>query len=416
MGDIRVEAPERYNLAFQGELLPGHEPAEVKRQFASMFYIDDESRIDAFFAGQHIVLRRNLCKDDAANLFVAMRKLGLVTHIEPVDSAAVTPRQPTVEAEPNTGQIMAVGSRVASRVKRRRRQPGAPNLFDLRLSERAGIPFEPPVENPVRVTAPLVAAAISFMAFILVGARFIGQIPVGVQSIAQPTDTVVQMDPSLALDVVTLVILFVATAGLLALGVFNRLGGKIYIPPADRDEPEFDINNGDIEWLAPADNLASRSRSLGYLLLAGALSIFSVAMLAQLSLWGMLAIAIAIAGCAGLYAALLRARRCHLGVLDDRLILVDHTNTYRVGSGPKIQYFKNYVMIDDVIVYLGNALWGAFAAEPLHQRFEPVFNTGIKVDRATLQVKLIQRRHPVWLGFSGLSATFLVALLLLLIG
>ncbi len=121
-----------------------------------------------------------------------------------------------------------------------------------------------------------------------------------------------------------------------------------------------------------------------------------------------------LAGMGGLYYALQRAGSCHLGLLDDHLILVDHTNTYRVGSGPRIQYFKNYVMIDDVIVYLGNRMVAHFAPEPLQKKFLPLFSTGIKVDRATLRVKLIQSRHPMLLGISGLAVTVCCAGLLIL--
>ncbi|MCZ6829614.1 MAG: hypothetical protein O7F73_08510, partial [Gammaproteobacteria bacterium] len=148
---------------------------------------------------------------------------------------------------------------------------------------------------------------------------------------------------------------------------------------------------------------------------AGAVVLLLGAFLAHLSIWGLIAIMLMLAGLGGLYYALLRASGCHLGLLGDRLILVDHTNTYRVGSGPKIQYFKNYVMIDDVIVYLGNSVVEQFAHEPLEQKFQPLFSTGIKVDRATLRVKLIHSRHPMLLGVCGLACSLFCAGVLILI-
>jgi hypothetical protein len=56
-----------------------------------------------------------------------------------------------------------------------------------------------------------------------------------------------------------------------------------------------------------------------------------------------------------------------------------------------------------------------FAPEPLAQKFQPLFNTGIKVDRATLRVKLIQSRHPMLIGVSGLACALFVAAVLILL-
>ncbi len=224
-----------------------------------------------------------------------------------------------------------------------------------------------------------------------------------------------QLSLAETLQAFVLVVLFGAGAGLMALGILQSMRGKIYIHPEDNADAEFDINNEAIEWLDPAPEVEKRLHQLGYAIAGTAVILLLVAFLAQLSIWSLIAIILMLAGLGGLYYALLRASGCHLGLLEDRLILVDHTNTYRVGSGPKIQYFKNYVMIDDVIVYLGNPVLEQFAHEPLEQKFQPLFSTGIKVDRATLRVKLIQSRHPMLLGVSGLaSALFCAAVLILM--
>jgi hypothetical protein len=56
-----------------------------------------------------------------------------------------------------------------------------------------------------------------------------------------------------------------------------------------------------------------------------------------------------------------------------------------------------------------------FASEPLQEKFAPVVHTGIKIDRTTLQVRLIQSRHPMLLGISGLVLAITCALLLVLL-
>ncbi len=211
------------------------------------------------------------------------------------------------------------------------------------------------------------------------------------------------LDTSQSLQASILVMLFGVAAGMLAFSILQIMRERIYTAPGDDNEIGFDINSEDIEWLAPALNSDKRLRQIGYSLAGGAVIALIGSFIVGLSIWAMLAVSLILIGVGGLYFSLQRACSCHLGILEDRLIVVDHTNTYRVGSGPKIQYFRNYVMIDDVIVCLGNRLVSQFANEPLQQRFQPLFTTGIKVDRATLRVKLIQRRHPMLIGISGLA-------------
>jgi hypothetical protein len=217
---------------------------------------------------------------------------------------------------------------------------------------------------------------------------------------------------SRGLQALILLVLFVAAAGLMALGVLQSLRSKVYIPPPDRDEPGFDINNEAIEWLAPATDTAERLRHFGNRIAGTAAVLLIGAFAAQLNIWIMIAICILLAGLGGFYFALQKSIHCHLGVLGNKLILVDHTNTYRVGSGPKIQYLQNYVMIDDVIVFLGNPLLDPFETKPLQEKFRPVMANGIKVDRATLRVKMVQNLHPMAAGVCGVMLASACALLL----
>ena len=673
---------DKFNISFRGETLPRYDSETVKTRFAEYFHIDEPHRVDAFFSGTEIILRRNLEKENAAAVFVALRQIGVVTHIDKVEVAEVV-LKPAPEIAPPPPP-------------RRKRQPGAPNIFELRISDRAGAGEEEPGHRTNLSTAPIIAAAIVLLAFLLVGLRFwaesraeplsgLGAVAVdpsqqpvvqvgdqllfhdragiatdsvalegfGVSAGApfdffsngdllilrqQPPATVppwlqpwlgveepspgasllrcnvdnqrceellanlgpvsflvdrrsdqlyladaqanrvvkysgdgrtiashaielsaplhlylqegilyltqadsdavlvlkpddkdfgqeldrinleveaaslsghifpadiawlnehwwtimqsrdgstaglylfsprwkfdrsVQLPPaarpssitrwntkmlvrdeqgeviyrfdatsraeknfasgtitsglgerqsrlslSRALQVLILLILFVTAAGLMALGVLQSLRGKVYIPPSDTDERGFDINNDAIEWLAPAAETDKRLRLLGYGIAGTATVLLIGAFLAQLTIWSMIAISILLAGLGGFYFALQKSLGCHLGLLGKKLILVDHTNTYRVGSGPKIQYVHNYVMIDDVIVFLGNPLLGPFDTKPLQEKFRPVMATGIKVDRTTLQVKMIQSRHPMLAGIYGLILTAGCAVLLILL-
>ena len=65
----------RFNLTFCGEILTGEEPEKVKLRFAKMFAIDDPVRVDRFFSGQTIILRRNLGRKEAAQYYQQLRKI-----------------------------------------------------------------------------------------------------------------------------------------------------------------------------------------------------------------------------------------------------------------------------------------------------------------------------------------------------
>ena len=223
-----------------------------------------------------------------------------------------------------------------------------------------------------------------------------------------------QLSRSQSLQVVVLLILFVASFCLLALGVLQTLRGKLYIPPSDSSERGFDINDESILWLDPEPGIEEKLRKLGYGIAGGATFLLLLAFIAQLSIWWMIAISIMLAGVGGCYSALQKSSNGHVGLQGDKLILVDHTNTYRVGTGPSIQYFDNYLIIDDVIVCLGNKLFRAFADKPLQENFKPVVSRGIKVDRATVQVKMIQNRHPMIAGLFGMVLATICAALLII--
>jgi hypothetical protein len=704
---------EKFNISFSGETLPDHDRETVKKRFAKAFKLTDRKRLEAIFSGQPVVLKKGLSKDEAARYYGTLRKIGAVCHIKKIGvpaptakqvskkpaakAAAAQPRprpEPKPKVEPETEQVVLESPPEPDSQARRRRQPGAPNIFDLRLSDRAGKSSEESEKSSHVVRAPIIAAAIMLLAFALVGLRFWAESSVnpssGLGGIAvddrqQPvvgvsdkllfhdragvaTDTVVlsefgvnegapfdffsngdllvlktdqlssapawlhpilgveeseggkllrcvletrsctellsdlgpvaflverrtdtiyladaeadtlrkldaaakvvgnkaieltaplhlvlqegilyltqsgsdavqvlkpddrdfgmeldkfslevddasqsghifpgdlawlneqwwtimqsrdgnnagvyrfsarwkyedalalsedahpgaltrwgakmlisdfrqekiyrfdaaareekpfssgtindnlgdrqsQISLSRSLQVAVLLILFIASAGLMALGVLQSLRHKVYKPPMDSGEPGFDINDENILWLDPEPGTDEKLRKLGLGIAGGATFILLVAFILQLSIWWMIALCIVLAGLGGYYFALQKTSHGHIGLQGDNLILVDHTNTYRVGAGPSIQYFDNYIMIDDVIVSLGNPLLRAFADEPLQETFKPVVSRGIRVDRATVQVKMIQNRHPLAAGLSGMVFAVICAALLII--
>lgn len=158
---------EKFNISFSGETLPGHDLEAIKKRFGAHFNINESHRVDAFFTGKEITLRRNIGKTEAAGVFVQLRQIGVVCHIERVEPEEIL--LATAEAEAAEAEAAAT---TTARPRRRRRQAGAPNLFDLQISSRAGTDAHNVSVNSTLATAPVFAAAILLLAFCLVGLRF----------------------------------------------------------------------------------------------------------------------------------------------------------------------------------------------------------------------------------------------------
>ena len=75
----------KFNLTFWGEILPGKDPQQVKLHFAKLFGIDDPERLDHFFSGETITLRRNLDRKVAGEYFHKLHKLGVTAELVKVE-------------------------------------------------------------------------------------------------------------------------------------------------------------------------------------------------------------------------------------------------------------------------------------------------------------------------------------------
>ncbi len=223
------------------------------------------------------------------------------------------------------------------------------------------------------------------------------------------------LEQAASLQAVIMLVLFFAALGLFTYGAVKSLQGKIYQAMSDTDEKAFDIENEAIDWLDPGRDARALLRRAGFGLGGLAFLLLAMAVLLQPGLGVTVAALVVLAGIGGYGYAIYQSWGCHLGRLGDQLVVVDHKSTYRVGRGPRIQYVNNYVMIEDVIVYLGNPLLPQFAHEALQQEFEPIVTRGIKVDRTTLRLKLINSRHPMFYGSAGLAFSLAAALIILLL-
>jgi hypothetical protein len=85
---------------------------------------------------------------------------------------------------------------------------------------------------------------------------------------------------------------------------------------------------------------------------------------------------------------------------------------YHFGGGSRVQYHGPFLAIDDVVVFCGSSLLPAFPPAQLEEMVRPLALGGVKVDRNTMLIKLLQCRHPLAQGafavVAGASAAILV--------
>ncbi len=81
----------RFNLSFKGEIQTGYDTGQVKARFGKLFGIDDPVRLERFFTGDTIILRRNLERKIAAEYYAKLKKLGVeaeLVKVSPEETAA----------------------------------------------------------------------------------------------------------------------------------------------------------------------------------------------------------------------------------------------------------------------------------------------------------------------------------------
>jgi hypothetical protein len=95
---------ERYDLMFSGELVPGFELAQVKKNLQQLFRLD-ENKINALFSNKPIPLKKGVDADAANKYRVAMKKAGARVDLVLVSESASTPAKP----EPPPSRAVGAG-------------------------------------------------------------------------------------------------------------------------------------------------------------------------------------------------------------------------------------------------------------------------------------------------------------------
>ncbi len=214
---------------------------------------------------------------------------------------------------------------------------------------------------------------------------------------------------------VSLGLLALTVVSCYGLGSLHRVRSLVYKMDKVRGAEPIDDKETLIQWIDPVSN-----RSVYYQKAASAYTLLSLSILVGSLAWGMsqtaiFATALVIVGPAVVLALLWYAKPGHIGIFNDQLVLVDQHDMYHMGGGPRIHYRDNFLIMDDIVVFMGTRRLPAFSLAELDEYVIPRALAGIKVDRKTVLIKLIRSAHPLAKGILACVVCGVAAVMLLLL-
>lgn len=233
---------------------------------------------------------------------------------------------------------------------------------------------------------------LSLQRFSAIGERETPFDPAGLQALAQAaTDNSALL--ALARRAAMALFLLLLVGGAL-IAWLQRARSLVYSTQRERGAPPIDDLAPGLRWISPSHRRkpALRRIALGYALLCGAAIASGISQ--EVSAWQLAAIIIALSGPAVTLLLISRAAMSHIAVNEQTLLLVDHRGVYHLGAGSQIAYRGNFILLDDIVVHRGNALLPGFEQQQLGKYVEPRVSGGVRVDRKTLLVKLVEAGHP----------------------
>jgi hypothetical protein len=211
--------------------------------------------------------------------------------------------------------------------------------------------------------------------------------------------------------------LFAAIAAIGAmLGYHQYLRSMVYHSRPTRGAESLDELIANIHWIDPAagHQAAIKRLWLSYSVVAAAIIMVCIGL--GVNLTQLAAALIALSGPAIALILFQRSEPAHVGTLEEQLILVDHRQMYHAASGHRIQHRGPFLLIDDVVVFVGSNALPALSMEQFAATVAPVVNKGTRVDRKTVLVKLLDSGHPLARGVTIIGGAFLSAFIILVAG
>jgi hypothetical protein len=210
---------------------------------------------------------------------------------------------------------------------------------------------------------------------------------------------------------------FLALLGIVTyvLGRFHQLRALVYKHDKVRGAEPIDDKVKAIRWIELDRRNNAVFKQLAALLAAITIMIIGMLVYQVAPINVVMAAIIFSSGPAIALTLMTMSRPGHIGVLGDKLILVDHNNNYHIDGGARIHYRNNFLLLDDIAVYIGNKRLPVFSTEQLAQNIVPLASAGVKVDRKTILVKLGQSSHPLTRGLIACTVCLGGALFCLLL-
>lgn len=188
-------------------------------------------------------------------------------------------------------------------------------------------------------------------------------------------------------------------------GYLQNLRSLVYKLKREHGAEPVDDYAATMRWVDPVLNRPTLLRRMSLIYGIMVLGILLLATGQNIALWHLTALLIVLSGPAMALQILSRLPAGNIGIVEDKLLLVDHTGTFHIGTGPRVQYRGPFLMIDDVVVFIGNRLLPAFSVNQVQALVKPLAMGAVKVDRKTLIVKLLECRHPLAQSAAVIFAT-----------
>ena len=83
-----------YDIVFEGEMIPGKEPGEVRKALASILK-KDAGTVETLFSGRPFTLRKQVASETAEKFKSKFESAGAICVLKPVAGAGEPPARPT---------------------------------------------------------------------------------------------------------------------------------------------------------------------------------------------------------------------------------------------------------------------------------------------------------------------------------
>ena len=216
----------------------------------------------------------------------------------------------------------------------------------------------------------------------------------------------------LAWRTVTLMLIAVIVVGAV-LGWLASARALVYRARKTRGAQPIDALAEPITWVDPLESRKRHFRRLNIFYCICCITALTVAIVNSVPVTVLLALLLFFLGPALSLLLLQSTPIGHIGSAAGQLILVDHTSTYHMGSDARLQHCGPILLIDDVVVFIGTRLLPAFNPQQIKTQVMPLAESGIKVDRKTVLVKLLHSQHPLARSIQLIASCTLLAALIL---